>query len=39
MPRINVTSVLVDEQAKALTFYTDMLGFVAKTIFEKLWRI
>ena len=31
MPRINVTSVLVDDQAKALTFYTDMLGFVAKT--------
>jgi len=23
--------VLVDDQAKALTFYTDMLGFVAKT--------
>lgn len=31
MPRINVTSVLVDDQAKALAFYTDMLGFVAKT--------
>lgn len=31
MPRINVTSVLVDDQAKALTFYTDMLGFVPKT--------
>ena len=31
MPRINVTSVLVDDQAKALTSYTDMLGFVAKT--------
>lgn len=31
MPRINVTSVLVDDQAKALEFYTDKLGFVAKT--------
>ena len=29
--RINVTSVLVDDQAKALAFYTDMLGFVKKT--------
>ena len=28
--RINVTSVLVDDQAKALAFYTDMLGFVKK---------
>jgi catechol 2,3-dioxygenase-like lactoylglutathione lyase family enzyme len=31
MPRINVASVLVDDQAKALAFYTDTLGFVAKT--------
>lgn len=31
MPRINVTSVLVDDQTKALSFYTDVLGFVAKT--------
>lgn len=30
MPRINVTSVLVDDQAKALAFYTEKLGFVAK---------
>jgi catechol 2,3-dioxygenase-like lactoylglutathione lyase family enzyme len=29
--RINVTSVFVDDQAKALTFYTDVLGFVGKT--------
>jgi len=29
--KINVTSVLVDEQAKALAFYTDVLGFVKKT--------
>ena len=29
--RINVTSVLVDDQAKALDFYTDKLGFVKKT--------
>lgn len=31
MPRINVASVLVDDQAKALAFYTEKLGFVAKT--------
>ncbi len=31
MPRINVASVLVDDQTKALAFYTDVLGFVAKT--------
>ena len=29
--RITVTSVLVDDQAKALRFYTDVLGFVKKT--------
>ncbi|MRG59331.1 VOC family protein [Agromyces sp. CFH 90414] len=29
--RINVTSVFVDDQAKALEFYTDVLGFVTKT--------
>jgi catechol 2,3-dioxygenase-like lactoylglutathione lyase family enzyme len=28
--RITVTSVLVDDQAKALRFYTDILGFVKK---------
>ena len=28
--RITVTSVLVDDQDKALTFYTDLLGFVKK---------
>jgi catechol 2,3-dioxygenase-like lactoylglutathione lyase family enzyme len=28
--RINVTSVLVDDQAKALAFYTEKLGFVKK---------
>ena len=28
--RINVTSVLVDDQAKALRFYTEVLGFVKK---------
>jgi len=26
--RINLTSVLVDDQARALAFYTDVLGFV-----------
>jgi catechol 2,3-dioxygenase-like lactoylglutathione lyase family enzyme len=29
--RINVASVLVDDQDKALRFYTDVLGFVKKT--------
>jgi catechol 2,3-dioxygenase-like lactoylglutathione lyase family enzyme len=29
--RITVTSVLVDDQDKALKFYTDVLGFVKKT--------
>jgi catechol 2,3-dioxygenase-like lactoylglutathione lyase family enzyme len=29
--RINVTSVMVDDQDKALRFYTDVLGFVKKT--------
>ena len=29
--RINVTRVLVDDQDKALAFYTDVLGFVKKT--------
>ena len=28
--RVYVTSVLVDDQAKALRFYTDVLGFVKK---------
>jgi catechol 2,3-dioxygenase-like lactoylglutathione lyase family enzyme len=28
--RIHLTSVLVDDQAKALRFYTEVLGFVAK---------
>lgn len=29
--RITVTTVLVDDQAKALAFYTDVLGFVKKS--------
>lgn len=29
--KINLTSVLVDDQAKALKFYTEVLGFVKKT--------
>ena len=29
--RITLTSVLVDDQDKALRFYTDMLGFTKKT--------
>ncbi len=28
--RISITSVFVDDQAKALSFYTDTLGFVKK---------
>ncbi|MGC9497507.1 VOC family protein [Streptomyces sp. WG7] len=28
--KINMTSVFVDDQAKALSFYTDILGFVKK---------
>jgi len=28
--KINMTSVLVDDQAKALAFYTDVLGFLPK---------
>ena len=31
--RITMTSVLVDDQEKALRFYTDVLGFVKKTEF------
>lgn len=30
MIRINITNVLVDDQAKALAFYTEKLGFVKK---------
>jgi catechol 2,3-dioxygenase-like lactoylglutathione lyase family enzyme len=29
--RINLTSVMVDDQDKALKFYTEVLGFVKKT--------
>jgi catechol 2,3-dioxygenase-like lactoylglutathione lyase family enzyme len=29
--RINLASLFVDDQAKALRFYTDVLGFVKKT--------
>ena len=38
--RINVTSVLVDDQEKALRFYTEILGFVKKTevpVGDALW--
>ena len=31
--RITLTSVLVDDQERALRFYTDVLGFVKKTEF------
>jgi predicted enzyme related to lactoylglutathione lyase len=33
--KIKVTSVFVDDQEKALRFYTDMLGFVKKTDFSQ----
>ncbi len=29
--RINLTSVLVDDQSKALRFYTEVLGFIKKS--------
>ena len=31
MPRITITSVFVDDQEKALDFYTRVLGFRKKT--------
>jgi catechol 2,3-dioxygenase-like lactoylglutathione lyase family enzyme len=31
VPRINLASVLVDDQQQALRFYTEVLGFVKKT--------
>jgi predicted enzyme related to lactoylglutathione lyase len=33
--RIKLTSVYVDDQAKALRFYTDVLGFVRKNDFSQ----
>jgi len=33
--RIKVTSLYVDDQDKALRFYTDVLGFVKKTDFSQ----
>jgi predicted enzyme related to lactoylglutathione lyase len=33
--KIKVTSVYVDDQEKALRFYTDVLGFVKKTDFSQ----
>lgn len=33
--KIKVTSVYVDDQEKALGFYTDVLGFVKKTDFSQ----
>ena len=33
--RINLTSVFVDDQDKALRFYTDVLGFVKKADFSQ----
>ena len=33
--KINLTSVYVDDQEKALRFYTDVLGFVKKSDFSQ----
>ncbi len=33
--KIKVTSLYVDDQAKALRFYTEVLGFVKKTDFSQ----
>jgi len=33
--KIKVTSVYVDDQNKALRFYTDVLGFTKKTDFSQ----
>jgi predicted enzyme related to lactoylglutathione lyase len=33
--KIKVTSIYVDDQEKALRFYTDVLGFTKKTDFSK----
>ena len=33
--KINLTSVFVDDQEKALRFYTEVLGFVMKTDFSQ----
>jgi predicted enzyme related to lactoylglutathione lyase len=33
--KIKVTSIFVDDQDKALRFYTDVLGFVKKTDFSQ----
>jgi catechol 2,3-dioxygenase-like lactoylglutathione lyase family enzyme len=32
--RINLASVLVDDQHKALRFYTDILGLVTTAVFD-----
>ena len=31
MIKIHITNVLVDDQEKALNFYTEVLGFIKKT--------
>ncbi len=33
--KIKLTSVYVDDQTKALRFYTEVLGFVKKTDFSR----
>jgi len=33
--KIKITTIYVDDQEKALRFYTDVLGFVKKTDFSK----
>ena len=32
--RIKLTSIMVDDQEKALRFYTDVLGFIRSTTFR-----
>jgi catechol 2,3-dioxygenase-like lactoylglutathione lyase family enzyme len=32
--RINITSVFVDDQQKALRFYTEVLGFEKKNVIQ-----
>ena len=33
--RIKLVSIMVDDQAKALAFYTDVLGFVKKADYSQ----
>jgi catechol 2,3-dioxygenase-like lactoylglutathione lyase family enzyme len=37
--KIKLTRVCVDDQAKALRFYTEVLGFTAKTDFSQITQL